>query len=254
MSMATELKRSGSDFLSAIQFLTRIPMPSVGYRTDSLSGAVKFFPLVGALIGGMAALLNRYLANHLPRLVSAFLIVLFLVLITGGIHEDGLADAADGFGGGHTREKILLILRDSRIGSYGAAALCLSLVGRLVLISSMPADHCVKYLIVANVLCRWTVLPLSYFLPPARESEGQGARIARLTTRFSLIAGTIFAFALTGALLRWQAFVPLAVAILTTFLSGRFYSRKIGGITGDCFGATTQATEITIYLCGVWAV
>jgi adenosylcobinamide-GDP ribazoletransferase len=254
MSIATDLKRSGSDFISAIQFLTRIPMPSVGYRADSLAGAVKFFPLVGALIGVLAALLNRYFASHLPRPVSAFIVVTFLVLITGCLHEDGLADAADGFGGGPTREKILLILRDSRIGSYGAAALCLSLVGRFVLIASLPVDHSARYLIVANVLCRWTILPLSYFLPPAREDDGQGARIARLTTRFSLIAGTIFAFALTGALLRWQAVVPLAVAILITVLSGRFYSRKIGGITGDCFGATTQATEITIYLCGVWAV
>jgi adenosylcobinamide-GDP ribazoletransferase len=253
MSIATNLKRSGSDLISAIQFLTRIPVPSVNYRADSLSGAVKFFPLVGVFIGGLAALLNGSLVNHLPRLASAFLIVLFLVLITGCLHEDGLADVADGFGGGHTREKILLILRDSRIGSYGAAALCLSLVGRVVSISSLPADHVARYLIVANVLCRWTILPLSYFLPPARDGEGQGARIARLTTRSSLIAGTIFAFALAAVLLRWQALVPLVVAILISLLSGRFYSNKIGGITGDCFGATAQVTEIAIYFCGVWA-
>jgi adenosylcobinamide-GDP ribazoletransferase len=253
MSIAADLKRSGSDLISAMQFLTRIPLPSVSYRADSLSGAVKFFPLVGALIGGMAALLNKVLVHHLPPLASAFVVLVFLVLITGCLHEDGLADAADGFGGGHTREKILLILRDSRIGSYGAAALCLSLVGRLVLISSLPADHIAKYLIVANVLCRWIILPLSYFLPPAREGDGQGTRIARLTTRFSLIAGTTFAFALAGVLLRRQALAPIAVAILITFFSARFYSRKIGGITGDCFGATTQVTEIAIYFCGVWA-
>jgi adenosylcobinamide-GDP ribazoletransferase len=253
MSVATDLKRCGSDLISAVQFLTRIPMPSVGYRVDSLSGAVKFFPLVGALIGGMAALLNRALVHHLPPLACGSAVLVFLVLVTGCLHEDGLADAADGFGGGHTREKILIILRDSRIGSYGAAALCLSLVGRLVLISSLPPNHVAKYLIVASVLCRWTILPLSYFLPPAREGDGQGARIARLTTRFSLIAGSIFAFGLAGVLLRWQAFVPLVVAFLITFFSARFYSQKIGGVTGDCFGATTQVTEIAIYFCGVWA-
>lgn len=252
MSIVTDLKRGRSDLLSAIQFLTRLPLPAFDYRPDSLSSSVKFFPLVGALIGGLAVLLSKFSIHHLPRLVSALVVLVFLVLITGALHEDGLADTADGFGGGHTREKILLILRDSRIGSYGATALCLSLVGRLLLISSLPLDHITSYLIVANVLCRWTILPLSYFLRAARDDDGQGARIARLTTRSSLVMGTVFAFALAGDLLRWRAFVPLVVAILITLLSGYFYSRKIGGITGDCFGATTQMTEIAIYMCGVW--
>jgi adenosylcobinamide-GDP ribazoletransferase len=254
MSMATGLKRGGGDLLSAIQFLTRVPLPSADYRPDSLSDSLKFFPFVGALIGGGAALLSKVSTQHLPRLVSAFVVLVFLVLITGGLHEDGLADTADGFGGGTTREKILLILRDSRIGSYGATALCLSLVGRLILISSLPLDHIAQYLVVANVLSRWTILPLSYFLPPARDGEGQGARIARLTSLFALIVGTAFAFALAAFLLRWQTLAPCAIAIAITLLTGRFYSRKIGGITGDCFGATTQVTEMTIYLCGVWAV
>jgi adenosylcobinamide-GDP ribazoletransferase len=254
MRIMTGLKHGCSDFLSAIQFLTRVPLPAFHYRPDSLSGSVTFFPFVGALIGGAAALLNKVSIHHFPRLVTALIVLAFLILSTGGLHEDGLADTADGFGGGHTREKILLILRDSRIGSYGAAALCLSIAGRLVLISSLPLDRIAQYLIVAHVLCRWTILPLSYSLPPARDGEGQGARIARLTTRYSLIVGTLFAFTLTCVLLRWQALAPIAVAILIILLSARFYLRKIGGITGDCFGATTQLTEMTIYLCGVWAV
>jgi adenosylcobinamide-GDP ribazoletransferase len=252
MNIVAGLKRGGSDFLSAIQFLTRVPVPTVAYRPDSLSGSVKFFPVVGALIGALAALLSKISIPHLPRLVSAFVVMVFLVLISGGLHEDGLADSADGFGGGSTREKILLIMRDSRIGSYGASALCLSLAGRLLLISSLPLDRVTQYLVVANVLSRWTILPLSYFLPPAREGEGQGARIARLTSLFALVTGSVFAFALAGYLLRWQVFAPLVVAVLIALFSGRFYSHKIGGITGDCFGATTQVTEMVIYMCGVW--
>jgi adenosylcobinamide-GDP ribazoletransferase len=252
MKLAAALKRGGDDFLSAVQFLTRVPLPSIDYRPGSLSGAVAFFPLVGAFIGGAAALLSTLLANHLSRLIGAFIILLFLVLITGCLHEDGLADAADGFGGGQTREKILLILRDSRIGSYGAAALCLSLVGRLVLISSIPLDLLARYLIVGSVLCRWTILPLSHFLPAAREAEGQGVRIARLTTRSSLIVGTALSFALVGFFLRWRALAPIVSSSLVALLSGRFYMRKIGGVTGDCFGATSQIAEITIYLCGAW--
>jgi adenosylcobinamide-GDP ribazoletransferase len=253
MSIAASLKRGGTDFFSAIQFLTRVPLPTLDYRPDSLSGSVKFFPVVGAFIGGAAALLSMATVSHLPRLVSAFAVLVFLILITGGLHEDGLADTADGFGGGSTREKILLILRDSRIGSYGATALCLSIIGRLILISSLPLDRIAQYLVVANLLSRWTILPLSYFLPPARDGEGQGARIARLTSLFSLIVGTVFTFAVGGFLLRWQFVAPLALTILISLLTGQFYFRKIDGITGDCFGATTQVTELTIYLCGVWA-
>jgi adenosylcobinamide-GDP ribazoletransferase len=250
--MTKSLKSVSGDLASAVQFLSVVPLPAVDYHPDALSRAVKYFPLVGALIGGAAALLNLVLIRHLPRLASAFVVVTVLVLVTGCLHEDGLADAADGFGGGHTREKILLIFRDSCIGSYGAVAVCLSIVGRIILISSLPPRHITAYLIVASALCRWTVLPLSCFLPSAREGEGQGARIARLTTRWSLIVGTLFAFTLTGVVLRWQAIVPIAASLLVTYLSGRFYFKKIGGITGDCFGATTQLTEIAVYLCGVW--
>jgi adenosylcobinamide-GDP ribazoletransferase len=231
-----------------------VPVPAVDYQPNALARGVKYFPLVGALIGGAAALLNLVLVRRLPRLVTAFVVVTLLILITGCLHEDGLADAADGFGGGHTREKILLILRDSCIGSYGAVALCLSIVGRIILISSLPASHITAYLIAASVLCRWTVLPLSCFLPSAREGEGQGARIARLTSRWSLIFGTLFAFISAGLVLRWQALVPIAASLLVTYLSGRFYFKKIGGITGDCFGATMQLSEIAVYLCGVWGV
>jgi adenosylcobinamide-GDP ribazoletransferase len=254
MSVAMSLRRSGGEMLSAIQFLTRVPTPPLAYQPDALSRAVKFFPVVGALIGGAAALLHALVVKHLGRLPAALVVVIFLVLLTGGLHEDGLADTADGFGGGHSREKILLILRDSRIGSYGAAALCLSLVARFALISSLPLAQIAQYLIAAHVLCRWTTLPLSYFLPAARESDGQGARLARLTSQSSLIFGTLFSFALTGYLLRWKAVAPVAAVLLITLVSARFYKRKIGGITGDCFGATNQLTEIAVYFCGVWIV
>ena len=253
MSPVSSLRRNGSDLLSAILFLTRIPAPSPPYEPDSLSRAVKFFPLVGAIIGGAAALLHHFLVPHLSRLPTALIVLVFLVWLTGCLHEDGLADTADGFGGGRNHQQILLILRDSRIGSYGAAALALSLLARLILIASLPLAHIACYLISAHILCRWTTLPLSYFLPSAREGEGQGARVAQLTTRTSLIVGTLFSFAVVGYLLHWQAIASILSAIVVTTLSARFYKRKIGGVTGDCFGATNQLTEVAIYLCGVWA-
>jgi adenosylcobinamide-GDP ribazoletransferase len=174
------------------------------------------------------------------------------VLITGGLHEDGLADTADGFGGGWSKEQILLILRDSRIGSYGAIALTLSLLARWLLLASLPLHHFAAYVISAHVLSRWSSIPLSYFLASAREGDGQGARIARLTSVSSFITGTILTCTIVFFALRRAALIPAIVSVLVVTLSGIFYWRKIGGVTGDCFGATNQLTEIAVYFCGVW--
>jgi len=259
LSAQVHLRRAWFDLLSAMQFLTRIPMPSRPYEADSLARSVKFFPLVGMLVGGGAAGLHLLLSAHLPRLATALVILLYLVLVTGGLHEDGLADAADGFGGGTSREKILLILRDSRIGSYGGLALAFSLIGRVILIASLPLQHVPYYLVAAGILCRWTVLPLSYFLPPARaqsatEIDGQGARIAQHISTTALIGATIFSFAIAGALLKLQAIAPVLSVLLVTWFTGAYYKRRIDGVTGDCFGATIQLAEIAVYFCGVWTL
>jgi adenosylcobinamide-GDP ribazoletransferase len=246
------------DFLAALQFLTRLPVPTGPHAPDALARSVKFFPLVGLLIGLLSALLYSLLAPHLPLPIVALLIVGYLVAITGCLHEDGLADAADGFGGGWEREKILAIMRDSRIGTYGAAALTLSLLTRVLLIASLPSHRAAAYLIAAPVLCRWTTLPLSFYLPPARsrsedQVDGQGARIARLTTGASLLIGSLLAFMIVFALLRVRGLAPVMAAIAVPLITGLYYNHRIGGITGDCFGATNQLTEIAVYLCGVWA-
>lgn len=257
MSFTEFVAKSWSELLSAVQFLTRIPVPTQTYRADSLSRSVKFFPVVGVLVGGGAALCSEMFIGHLPRTISSFLVLLYLVLITGCLHEDGLADVADGFGGGWNREQILLILRDSRIGSYGCAALTLSLLGRLLLLSSLPVAQLARYLITAHVLCRWTALPLGFFLPSARAQSkggiaGQGARVAQLISKGSLIAGTCFSFGIAFLLLGAHATPSILSVTLLSLLTGLYYRRRIGGITGDCFGATNQLAEIGVYLCGVW--
>jgi adenosylcobinamide-GDP ribazoletransferase len=198
------------------------------------------------------------LAPHLPSTVVALLIVVYLVAITGCLHEDGLADSVDGFGGGWEREKVLAIMRDSRIGTYGASALALSLLARVLLIASLPQNERASYLLVAPVLSRWTTLPLSFFLAPARERnegemDGQGARIARLTTRGTLIVASLFTLVIVFALLRVRALAPVLVSAGVTLATGLYYNHRIGGVTGDCFGATNQLAEVAVFLCGVWA-
>jgi adenosylcobinamide-GDP ribazoletransferase len=243
--------RFAVDVAVAFQFLTRLPITGTGFATDGLARSAKFFPLVGLVIGLGAALLEKLLAPHLGRPACALAVLLYLVLITGCLHEDGLADVADSLGG-WTLDQRLAILRDSRLGTFGAAALALSLLARAVLLAGLPLEHFTAYLISAHVLCRWSILPLSYYLPPARHTEGQGARVAGLTSSASLFIGSAFSIVTVVVALHKATIAPVLSAVVVAVLSSLFYMRKFGGLTGDCFGATTQLTEIAVYLCGVW--
>ncbi len=249
--MSWRAPRFAVDIAVAFQFLTRLPVPPVAFAPDGLARAVKFFPVVGLAIGSGAALVGKLLAPHLGRPVTALAVLLYLVLITGCLHEDGLADLADSLGG-WTQEQRLAILHDSHLGSYGGTALVLSLLSRAALLAGLPLAQFTAYMVSAHVLCRWSMLPLSYYLRPAREREGQGARIAGLTSAASLVAGSLFTFATVVVALRKAAIGPLLCAMVVPLVSGFFYMRKLGGVTGDCFGATNQLTEIAVYLCGVW--
>jgi adenosylcobinamide-GDP ribazoletransferase len=249
--MRLRVPRFAVDIAVAFQFLTRLPITGVGFASNGLARSAKFFPLVGLVIGSGAALLEKVLAPHLGRNASALAVLLYVIIITGCLHEDGLADLADSLGG-WTLEQRLAILRDSRLGTFGAAALMLGLLARAVLLAGLPLERFTAYVISAHVLCRWSILPLSYYLPPARHTEGQGARVAGLTSSTSLFVGSAFTIATVVVALHKAAIAPLLTAVLVAVLSSLFYMRKFGGITGDCFGATTQLTEIAVYLCGVW--
>ena len=167
--MSLRAPRFAVDVAVAFQFLTRLPVPQVAFAPDGLARAVKFFPLVGLVIGSGAALLEKVLAPHLGRPASAVAILLYLVLITGCLHEDGLADVADSTGGWSVEQR-LVILRDSRIGSYGVAALVLSLLSRAVLLADLPLEHFTAYLISAHVLSRWSI-PATQLLSSACARE-----------------------------------------------------------------------------------
>jgi adenosylcobinamide-GDP ribazoletransferase len=242
------------DMATALQFLTRLPVRGVPYDENALSRSAKFFPLVGLPIGILGSVAYLWFIRHLPSTVAALLMVVLLVLSTGGLHEDGLADVADAFGGGWSREQILAILKDSRIGTFGTVALLTSVGLRVLLLANLPLNRFAAYVISGQVLCRWTALPLGYVLPSARESSlhSQGARIARQISGASLAIGSLFSLIIVIYALRSAVWSPLVGTLAVTFASGLYYWRRIGGVTGDCFGATNQLAEIAVYLCGVW--
>ena len=248
------MRRIFLDVATAFQFLTQLPLSQVPYDPNALSRSAKFFPLVGAVIGVLGSVLYLWLVRHVPAAVAALLTLALFVLVTGGLHEDGFADVADAFGGGWGREQILAILKDSRIGTFGTLALLVSVGLRLLLLANLPLDRFTAYLISGQVLCRWTALPLGYALPSAREpsSPSQGARLANQISIGSLAIGSVLTVIIVAYLLRWSVWSPITSILVVTGASGLYYWRRIGGMTGDCFGATNQLAEIAVYLCGVW--
>jgi len=246
------MKRLVQSFLGAVAFLTRLPVPRGMQDTaDSLADSAVFFPVVGLLVSAGAILIHHFFSAFVAENVVVMVVLVFLVAITGGLHEDALADAADGFGGGWERDQILSIMRDSRVGSFGVLAIVLALLARFVFLSELSPKRLDSYLIAGQVTCRWTALPLAFFLPPARNQSGQGARLAKRITTSSLIAGTLLTGIILGVALRAKALWVGLAAIVMTAATGAYYRRRIGGVTGDCLGATIQLTEVAVYFAGV---
>jgi adenosylcobinamide-GDP ribazoletransferase len=227
---------------AAVMFLTRVPVGPVG--DVSLSRAAAWFPLVGALVGaiGLAAwwVADRFVGPW-PAAVVA---VLSTVAVTGALHEDGLADTADGLWGGATPERRLEIMRDSRLGTYGALVLAGDLLLRVTVLGSAagsPADAA-RILLAGHVLGRAAPLVLSAWLPPARV-DGQGLRLGRLRVPDAVVAAVttlVVAVLVAG----WWAPVLLAAAAVPVLGLRRAARRRVGGVTGDVLGASVALANL----------
>ena len=235
----------------AVQFLTRLPVSRVLNSSESeLGKAAAFFPLVGVIVGVGAALVFALLQRVLPVPEAVLCAIVFAAFITNGFHEDGLADTFDGFGGGWTKDRVLEIMRDSRIGTYGTLALIFLVLGKLNFLSSLPPGQIWRWLILAHTASRWTTLPLCAWLPYAR-AEGQGKLVAKQVGALEIMTGT-FTLLLILLLIPWRAaLATLFVTTLVTFLSGLYFRARLQGVTGDCLGAANQLTEVGLYLTAV---
>jgi adenosylcobinamide-GDP ribazoletransferase len=197
--------------------------------------------LIGTLGAGVF-----WLASAIwPTAVAIILSLGATVLITGALHEDGLADAADGFGGGQTPERILEIMKDSRIGTYGAMALILVLLLKLSALASLTRADTVTALIAAHTLSRWSSVALMWRYAYLGT---KGAAFGGKVTLFRALTATVIAAAICAAVLRWRAVNAILVAIVVTAAAGMYFRRRLGGVTGDCLGAANQLVEVAIYL------
>lgn len=242
------------DLRVALAFLTRLPLgPAEALPPNGLAAAMRAFPLAGAVVGGMAGLVHWAAYGVLGPVIAALLSVAAAAWLTGGLHEDGLADTADGFGGRGDRRDRLEVMRDSRIGTYGVLALLFSLALRVAALTALaPGAPAIAALVAAGALSR-AVMPLTMrLLPPAR-ADGLGFSAGKPRPETVLAAVVVaLGLALLGLGITGGALAALAALIALVWLN-RATEHHLGGFTGDTLGAQQQVVEVAVLLAAVAA-
>jgi adenosylcobinamide-GDP ribazoletransferase len=240
-----ELKR----LLAAVQYFTRLPVPAwVGHDQALLDDSVRYFPAVGLLVGAIGAAVLVAAAAVWPMTVAIVLSMMATLVVTGAFHEDGLADAVDGLGGSLDRGRVLEIMKDSRIGAFGAIALVLVLLLKFATLSTLPVRLAAPVLVLGHAVSRLGSVFIMATLPYVRDTIDSRAKpLIRSVSMTSIVTASI-----TGLLP--LAVLPLvgvgggaAVAAVAVICRG-YFKRRLGGYTGDCLGAVQQLGEGVFYL------
>lgn len=234
-------------FAVAVAFLTRLPVTVREIRDADFGRALSWFPAVGLLLGGTLAVIAQLGRGHISVELLALAVVAVLAALTGGLHLDGVADVFDGIAGGRgDRERTLAIMRDSRIGAFGAMALVFAVLAKVFAIASVVRTDASWALWTFPVAARWAVCPLVVCFPYARK-EGLGrpfnghARLIHLVLGTALASG-VLAFA--GA----QTVAPAIAALAAAFALALWIQRRLGGLTGDVYGAAIEVAEIAFLI------
>lgn len=249
-------------FFIALQFFTRLPVPRwVGFEPDWLHQSARYFPAVGLLVGAVAAAAYALAHAAWGPAVAAWVCIASTVLLTGAFHEDGWADTCDGLGGAVSRERSLQIMKDSRIGAYGAIGLVVLLGLKAATLASLPVVLAVAALLLAHTASRTAAVWLIHRLPYAGDAEHAKAKpLAQQVSAFGAGLAMGWSLAVGVALVAWNPLwwpavlaASLAAALVTAWTS-RWLRRRLGGVTGDTLGATQQLVEVAMLLAWLMAV
>ena len=239
------------ELVAAVRFLSVLPLPEYPRHFDDATVPQRvgsgYYPVVGLLLGLLLSLLVVVAGPHLPTLALAALLVVGLVLLTGGLHLDGLIDACDGLFGGATRERKLEIMRDSRVGSFGVLGAACVLLLKWSFLASLGSAHLIQALLITLPCARWTMVVALRAFPSARIT-GLGAAFRQAVTPGSLLQAGIAAMVialLAGGLVGAVAWI---VATLLALALGAWVTRILGGLTGDIYGAIAEITEVILLL------
>lgn len=235
-------------FLLAVQFLTRIPVPfKVKYTSEKLAAGSVFFPLVGMLLGGIyyaAAVLGTLV---LPSAAVAGVLIAVMFFLTGGLHLDGLADTMDGMASGRTGKAMLEIMKDSRSGAIGVVSVAVILIVRYSALASLRPAEILGGLLIAPVAGRIAMLAAMIFFGYAGNSDGLGKPFADNPKRFKFIVAVVYSLVFIWFFGGWQACIALGFALAIVMVWLLRVSRRLQGLNGDVYGASSELTE-TVYL------
>jgi adenosylcobinamide-GDP ribazoletransferase len=249
--------------VAAFTFLTRIPAYRLAAHSASdLPASSAYFPLVGVVVAALGGLVYAGAVALWPVPLAVILSVASTVWLTGAFHEDAAADSFDGFGGGWTREQMLTIMKDSRVGSFALVGVLLLLAAKIAALSTIALDapsiqatltgDVPRALVAAHVLGRWSSLPLirrhAYVRADDGGRSGTGKPFVAGVTRARMSVATVATLAVVIAAVGWKAPIVLIAALFVTLAGGRYANRRIGGITGDVLGAVNQFVELATYL------
>ncbi len=232
-------------FLIALQFLTRIPVnikDSIEER--DLVRSVYFYPLIGLIIGIILVVINDLLTNYIPSGTRPVILLTALVFLSGGLHLDGFMDTMDGLCSGAPREKALEIMRDSRVGAFGAVGLVVLLLLKLNLLQNFSGDSLRNLLLVMPVLSRFTVVAAMPLADYARTGFGLGQVLVNKVEWKEVLVTFIFSLAVCILILGLKSFVLIMLLFLFLWIWTGYLKSKIGGITGDTLGATIEIAEV----------
>ncbi len=238
-------------FVFAWHFLTAIPISRRHHvpTAHELAASMAWYSTVGLLIGGLVALADVGLRAWVAAEVGNALLIVLLVLLTRGLHQDGLADTVDGVAGGRTVEDRLRIMHDPRVGAFGATALFLSLLLRYAGLLALPSPMRLPVLLCMPALGRWAMVSLAWTSPSARRDGGLAASfLTHLSWQHVTLSSLVLAVALTMALGGSVAVATLGVAILLLVFIRQRCLTLLGGVTGDVLGATNEVVEIVFLL------
>ena len=262
------MKKQIHIFFTALMFYTRIPCPkNIDHNPDYLNKASRYFPLIGWIVGGICFGVFYVSSTLFSVEIALVLSMIAGILTTGAFHEDGFADVCDGFGGGWTKEKILLIMKDSAIGAYGTIGLVLlfllkfqalySLVHTSEIVNQQSTINNLLFFVSAHSVSRLAAVSIVFTHQYSREDASSKSKpIAQNFTWKEVIGASFFGLLplVVLSFFQWQLLLVLIPVFVTRFFLARYFQKWIDGYTGDCLGATQQVCEVVFYLSiiGIW--
>lgn len=229
--------------LTALRFLTRIPVGEYPKSEKRLGKSMAYFPFVGLILGGILVLVNWGFSILLAPLVADALTIIALIILTGALHIDGLIDTIDGLSGGKTKEEILKIMKDSRVGAFGIVGVVSLIMLKLVLLHEMPLPIKREALLLFPVMGRWAMVVASSLSIYARR-KGTGKAFVDYCGRKELVVASLITLIIVGGLLKILGLELFFFILALTLLLTRFISKRIGGMTGDTLGAVNEIMEV----------